>query len=475
MDRRHFIRFGSLAAGSFAMWQCADGGKRKGRPGSADEEIARDYYTKEAPGPWAGKEATHVPALTMAPGKLIVRTDHEMTAEHYISRHQLRSETDQILVDRVLKPEDTPESTFSIEKPPGALLYAYSICSKHGIWRQSYTIDSMEEGFLQLQQQRPYTQEEPGPWAGKEKSHVPALVSSTDLGNGIYRVEMKTEHVMEQEHYICRQEIRDKQGTVIAQNTFVGGEDAEAKSVFEIPLSPSGMDLFSTCTLHGIWMSFLSFDTAANVYTLDKPGPAGAPAAHIPSGAPQYDPNALGRYDVVVTNTHDMVAGTHFIYKHQVRSGEGTLIGENQLDPAVNTTASSVFNGSLFKSGIGEFHLYAYCNLHGVWKAVLGFEQANFIYTTTPGPNGGAAANHIPVVTVSADAISVSTPHVMTPEHYIAKHQIRDGKGKLLFEKNFSSSNTEAKSSFAKKDAQGALNAYSFCNMHGIWKASFTA
>ncbi|MGE0173489.1 MAG: desulfoferrodoxin family protein [Oligoflexales bacterium] len=480
MDRRFFLKFGSLAAGSYAVYSCGVTKERvlaraKVAPGAdnaeSEEKTAGDeIYTAENPGPWAGKEASHLPKLTAADGRLTMITDHAMAAEHYISRHQLQNDKDQIIADKVIAADGKPESVFALAKPAGETINAYSTCNMHGVWKASFPIADLETGFIPVI----FTAQNPGPWAGKEAGHLPAIAAATELPTGLLRVEVVTNHVMEQDHYICKQQIRDPQGSVLASNVLVQGVDTEAKSVFEIAAPNGGLSLFSTCNLHGIWQADMTFDQVAKVYTATAPGPTGDPAAHVPTAALLYDPNVLGRYDVVITNTHEMVAGTHFVYKYQVRSEEGALISSKDVDPTVTTTATATFNGNLFQGSVGIYHIYASCNLHGIWRNVYNFEQVNYVYTTTAGPNGGAPEGHIPMVTVNAETIDVATNHVMTPEHYIAKHQIRDASGKLVHEKNFLPTTLAPKSTFPKKGMSGQYNAFSFCNMHGIWKAALT-
>jgi superoxide reductase len=521
MDRRGFLKFGSLAAGAFSLASCGETGgsidKRqfaggrgannailppfeppmnvpKGGNGSPvpvlpvepetpgvnpPEQLApptaEPIYTRANPGKWAGKEATHLPTLSILAEKIIMKTPHPMAADHFISRHQIKAEDGSIIADRIIKPTDLPESNFSIPKPDGKNISAFSTCNLHGIWQEDFPILSLAAGFMA---EPLYTAEKPGKWTGKEATHLAVLKSSTVLPNGMTRVVVETPgHVMTAEHYISRHEIRNRQGDIIASNLFKVGTDMTALSTLELAMPVGALKLYSYCNLHGIWMSTVAFDQAANVYTTDKPGPVGAPAAHIPT-ATTTDISTVGvpKSLTTVTNVHEMTAGTHYIYKHQIQSSAGTILAENNIyitPGLVLTAATSYFEGRTFQQSSDSFGVYAYCNLHGIWKSNLTFEQANIIYTTTPGPAGGGAATHVPTVVADATTITVTTPHAMAPDHFISKHQLRDATGKLLGERSFSPTSSPV-SQYPKSGVTGMVAAYSFCNLHGIWKGTGT-
>jgi len=101
---------------------------------------------------------------------------------------------------------------------------------------------------------------------------------------------------------------------------------------------------------------------------------------------------------------------------------------------------------------------------------------AGLIYTlTAPGRWAGKEALHAPQVTVDGAKVTIVTPHPMSPAHYIVKHTLLDATGKVLGEKTFANTDTEAKSVYQLPDGvRGDLCAASFCNLHDLWIAQFT-
>ena len=101
---------------------------------------------------------------------------------------------------------------------------------------------------------------------------------------------------------------------------------------------------------------------------------------------------------------------------------------------------------------------------------------AGLIYTqTAPGRWSGKETLHSPQVTVDGSKVTVVTPHPMSPSHYIVKHTLLDATGKVLGERTFANTETEAKSVYQLPDGfHGDLCAASFCNLHDLWIAQFT-
>jgi len=511
MDRRSFLKFGSVAAGAFSLAACAEApvvkdlraagvagsdigieglGAKKNRPAEkvspidpvdpidtpmGPQLVEPEFYTKANPGKWAGKEATHLPSLEVLPEIIVVKTPHPMAADHYICRHQLRSEEGVILADRIIKPTETPETQFAIQRPSGKVICAFSTCNLHGIWKEDFPMDAMAKGFVA---EPIYTAAKPGKWKGKEATHLAVLKSSTVLPSGVAQIVIETPmHVMTAEHYISRHEVRNRQGECLAVNTFKVGTDMTAVSTIDLPQVSGAVCLFSHCNLHGIWETPVTFDQVANVFSAQRPG-TGAPAAHIPT-ATLTDISTAGvpKSLLTVTNTHEMIAGTHYVYRHQIQTNTGVVLAENNIyiQPNVVTPATSYFTGNLFQQPADSYVALAYCNLHGIWKAPLTFEQTNIVYTTTPGAAGGAAATHVPTIQFDATNVTVTTPHAMTVQHYISKHQLRDATGKLIGERSFApTAPANPTSQYPKAGLTGVLTAYSYCNLHGIWKATAT-
>jgi superoxide reductase len=139
MKRRDFIRLTAASAGVSLIAPTISFAEDV-KSVSAAQEI---YYTKEAPGRWAGKVATHVPVIEVskAEGSVTVKitTPHEMKAyEHYIVKHVLLDKNYKFLDEHLFDPtkETTPVSTYTLKDYSGTV-YALSTCNKHDLWLSS--------------------------------------------------------------------------------------------------------------------------------------------------------------------------------------------------------------------------------------------------------------------------------------------------------------------------------------------------
>lgn len=501
MDRRSFLRFGSLAAGTYAFFGC---GEKKAntqpeqtkKPAHNEEDSSKksaetpereqEFYTSEEPGKWKGKEEAHLPTVSAADGKITLKNNHPMTKDHYITRQQIRDSKGDIIADRQLSASEMPESSFVISMPSGDSLAAISICNLHGTWKVEQKIADLTAGFGRA---AVFTKENPGPWAGKEDLHLPALKSSRPGLSGSFILEVATPHVMEAGHYISKHEVKNSLGELLAQSWFNAKADKAAISFMEVFVPPTGVRILSSCNLHGVWMIEASFDQIARVSTAANPSATGDAASHVPKVTlvDTGTPNA-SNYTVSVRNAHEMVAGVHFISKHVVRTAKGEILAQltpgngnanNDDDDDDNDNnavqqAVSNFDGRVFQTGEGRYSIYAYCNMHGVWKDDFGFDQLNLSFSDTPGLAGGTPTAEKPSVLVDAESITVKNEHPMANDHHIVRHQVRKSDGSLVFERGFLPTSTAAISVFPKTGLAGAYFAYSFCNQHGIWKAPFT-
>jgi superoxide reductase len=139
MDRRDFVRLSAVTIGANIVLPSVAESK-------ANDVIAptRDiFYTKEAPGRWSGKVATHLPTIEVskADGKIVVKvvTAHEMNGyEHYIVKHVLLDKDYHFMDEKLFNPtvDKTAISTYTLENYSGAL-YALSMCNKHDLWLNS--------------------------------------------------------------------------------------------------------------------------------------------------------------------------------------------------------------------------------------------------------------------------------------------------------------------------------------------------
>lgn len=93
------------------------------------------FYTMEAPGRWAGKEAGHVPMIERSGNMIEVTTGHEMDGyTHYIIKHILLDENLEFVAETMFDPQtDAPISTYDISGMDTAL-YMVSLCNKHDAW-----------------------------------------------------------------------------------------------------------------------------------------------------------------------------------------------------------------------------------------------------------------------------------------------------------------------------------------------------
>lgn len=494
MDRRSFLRFGSLAAGSYALFACG-GGKAKpdaeqSKKNAAEEEEPeeeeqeeevedQEFYTRDEPGRWKGKEESHLPKLTAADGRLTIKTEHTMGKGHYITRLQLRNEGGSIIADKVLTEKDKPETTFIISMPSGTKFSAVSICNLHGTWKEDLNVADFTAGFGRSTL---FSKENPGPWAGLEDVHIPTLKNTRPgAAPGRYVLEVATNHIMETAHSITKHEIKNMVGEVLAQSWFNPMTDKAPLSFMEILLPSTGIQLVSTCNMHGIWVADVSFDRVVGVATTANPSATGDAASHIPTIA-LTDTGVVNNssYRVAVNNRHEMVANTHFLSRHEVRTTRGDVIADAvpvalRVNNNQGPIASSSFDGRIFQGGAGQYAIYTYCNMHGVWKEEFKFEQLNLVFMDTPGRAGGVVGAEKPTVTVEAETITVKNEHAMANDHYIMRHQVRKDDGSLIFEKGFLPTSASATSIFPKAGlAAGNYVAYSYCNQHGIWKAPFT-
>jgi superoxide reductase len=135
MERRNFIRMSvagvtaCIIAPSIAMAE------------NSKPAVGADvYYTKDAPGRWSGKVATHLPNIEIekSGGNVTVKivTPHEMKGyEHYIVKHVLLDKNYKFIDEKMFDPtkDQTATSTFTLQNYSGSI-YALSMCNKHDLW-----------------------------------------------------------------------------------------------------------------------------------------------------------------------------------------------------------------------------------------------------------------------------------------------------------------------------------------------------
>jgi desulfoferrodoxin (superoxide reductase-like protein) len=106
---------------------------------------------------------------------------------------------------------------------------------------------------LEGQQASVYSVSDPGPWAGKEGSHVPSMAVaaqiSVDSSHGMTKDQADTD-----DHWITTVYVKDQDGVVIHLQEFDGSEEVATIS-FAPPESTSQVTAFAYCNLHGLWQS----------------------------------------------------------------------------------------------------------------------------------------------------------------------------------------------------------------------------
>jgi len=104
-------------------------------------------------------------------------------------------------------------------------------------------------------QDKPYTRENPGPWAGAEDKHLPRITYEK-MGMGL-KVTVKVDnHLMDpaKPHYIMWIRLENGMGILLGKHAFKA-TDPEPVASFELKSVPAHLKAFERCNIHGIWMS----------------------------------------------------------------------------------------------------------------------------------------------------------------------------------------------------------------------------
>lgn len=89
----------------------------------------------------------------------------------------------------------------------------------------------------------------------------------------------------------------------------------------------------------------------------------------------------------------------------------------------------------------------------------------------TPNTVDAAQEKHVPVITVTGNAVHVQVGevlHPMTPEHYITFIALETKKGYQIVELT---PDDQPVADFAVAEGDEPVAAYEYCNLHGLWKA----
>ena len=87
-----------------------------------------------------------------------------------------------------------------------------------------------------------------------------------------------------------------------------------------------------------------------------------------------------------------------------------------------------------------------------------------------PGTTDGAAEKHVPVVEVQGSTVQVkvgSVEHPMLPEHFIQFIAIETKHGSQI---KYLQPGEKPQASFVLADGDQLVDAYEYCNLHGLWK-----
>lgn len=483
MDRRIFMKFGCLTPGLFGML-AACGEKPEYTPLNVtgldatreDSDDQKLYTAEEHPEELSAKVEGHLPQVTLVENQIQVLTPHPMDEEHHISRHQLLAASGEVIADEIFVNSEATEakSLFRPVLPAGEEISALSTCNLHGIWKASFAIADLLNGF---EDATIYTSEEPGRWAGKEAGHLPNV---TMEGTSLL---VTTEHGMSPEHYISKHQIRDENGSILGENTFDPAVDTEtptSKFILNRPSVGTSFKALSHCNLHGMWeltLALADFEPAFHeelIYTEENPGRwAGKEAGHLPTVTTEGS--------ILLVTTEHAMTEEHYISKHQIIDETGKVLRENTFDPTLDTTAVSRFRVERPDGG-SNFRVLSHCNLHGIWQReylYTDFSTAfieNRIYTQDdPGQWEGKEAGHLPSITIDGLVVTITTTHVIGADHYIAKHSLINEAGETLAESEFdpaaaAESAVSTHTLAAALPASGLLKVYALCNLHGLWQ-----
>ncbi len=126
--RRDFLKTAAVGASLVAF------GSTRRSLAAGKSKYTNIVFTKENPGRWKGKEAIHVPQVTIAGSKVLVVTKHPMSQEHYIVRHTLVLEDGTLVGAKTFTPADKPESSYELPHGYKGRFYVTSFCNLHDFW-----------------------------------------------------------------------------------------------------------------------------------------------------------------------------------------------------------------------------------------------------------------------------------------------------------------------------------------------------
>lgn len=133
-DRREFLKTSAVAASVFAL------GTGSNAMASAGTSYPGVVFTKDNPGKWEEKVASHAPVVTVDGGKVSVETKHGMSEKHYIVRHTLVLADGAYVGGKTFTSTDKPVSSYELPAGYTGKVYATSFCNLHDFWLTEVTV-----------------------------------------------------------------------------------------------------------------------------------------------------------------------------------------------------------------------------------------------------------------------------------------------------------------------------------------------
>ncbi len=107
-------------------------------------------------------------------------------------------------------------------------------------------------------------------------------------------------------------------------------------------------------------------------------------------------------------------------------------------------------------------------------KPAFKIDLSGLIYTKeNQGMWKNKAESHLPKIKIDGAQITLTTDHGMSETHYIVRHTLVDGNGKVIGSKTFYPTDEPVSTHTLPANYKGKLYATSFCNKHDFWVNEF--
>ncbi|HHD64836.1 MAG TPA: twin-arginine translocation signal domain-containing protein [Desulfobulbaceae bacterium] len=133
-DRRAFLKTSAVAFSALALSRTSP------VIASGGGGYIGIVYTKDNPGKWAKKVASHAPVVNVVGSKVTVETKHGMSEAHFIVRHTLVLADGVVVGAKTFTAKDKPVSTYTLPQGYKGTLYATSFCNLHDFWLTEVTV-----------------------------------------------------------------------------------------------------------------------------------------------------------------------------------------------------------------------------------------------------------------------------------------------------------------------------------------------